>query len=145
MKKKLTDSQCNEICRRYQEGESTHQLGRAYGVCARTICKVLIRRDIERRPGGESKLLPDQRLEICRRYQEGESTIQLGRAYGVHEATIRQVLIKAGIERRSPNCPALVDLDALHDLVQELLNAGSKQIAWLELQRRLPPLVEAAE
>ena len=50
---------------------------------------------------GIRKFTDEQELEICRRYVEGESCPKLAKLFGVNNTTIRDSLIRQGINRRS--------------------------------------------
>jgi len=102
-KRKFTDEQEQEIYRRYQEGESTHQLGTAFGVGHVTIGNILKRSGVKIRSVKEAKggLTDEVEAEVCRRYQEGESTHQLGAAFGVGQSTIRNTLKRNGAKPRT--------------------------------------------
>lgn len=47
------------------------------------------------------KLTDKERIEICEQYKKGESSIDLGELYGVHNTTIIAIVTKAGITIRS--------------------------------------------
>ena len=99
----LNSEQEAEVCRRYEEGESTNELGKAFGVYPGTIGKILERNGVARRSNREAHggLDPEQAAEVCSRYEEGENTIQLGKAFGVSSVTIRNILDRNGVTRRS--------------------------------------------
>src|SRR6516162_6518186 len=52
--RKLTPEQISDVCLRYQAGESSIQLGQAFGISTRAICGLLQRRGIERRSQSEA-------------------------------------------------------------------------------------------
>jgi superfamily II DNA or RNA helicase len=91
-----------EICQRYLAGESSYQLGAAYGIDNTTVQKILADSGIDRRTSIEIQggIPKDQRLEVCRRYLAGESTIQLGKLHGVHYSTVLKVLRAEGVQIR---------------------------------------------
>jgi DNA-directed RNA polymerase specialized sigma24 family protein len=92
-----------EVCRRYLAGENTTQLGAAFGVHAATIGKILKRNGTKCRNLSEAQggLSPKAKAEVCSRYVDGENTKQLGAAFGVSGYTIRAILERNGIKRRS--------------------------------------------
>ncbi len=99
----LTDEQEAAVCTRYQAGENTVMLGISYSVAPETICRILRRNGFRPRSIKEAKGgLPDeQEAAVCTRYQAGESTIELGRAYAVHYSTIADILKRNNVEARS--------------------------------------------
>lgn len=99
----LPPEQEAEVCRRYEDGESTPELAKTFGVSEATIRTIRKRNGIDRRTIGESKrsLNPEQDAEVCSRYEDGESTIELGKAFGVTDSTIGRILKRNGIERRA--------------------------------------------
>ena len=102
-KRKFTDEQEQEICRRYAAGESTKQLGAAYGVADTTIGNILKRRGIAMRTPSEANggLSAEAEAEVCRRYEAGENTYQLGAAFGVGSTTVSVILKRNGVPRRT--------------------------------------------
>jgi DNA-binding CsgD family transcriptional regulator len=102
-KRKFTDEQEQEICRRYLQGESTVQLGKALGVDPATINNILKCNGVQRRSAivARGGLPPEVEPEVCRRYLQGESTIELSKALGVSPTNIRNILKRNGVQRRS--------------------------------------------
>ena len=99
----LTHQQEVEICERYQSGESAPLLGEAFGVYATTICKTLKQHGVRVRSNSEAHggLASNQAIEVCRRYQVGESTMQLAREFGLRDATVGRLLRREGIKMRN--------------------------------------------
>jgi DNA-directed RNA polymerase specialized sigma24 family protein len=99
----LTHQQEAEICERYQSGESAPLLGEAFGVNATTICKTLKQHGVRVRSNSEAHggLARNQAIEVCRRYQAGESTMQLAREFGLGDATVGRLLRREGIKMRN--------------------------------------------
>ena len=102
-KKGLTAPVQSEICSRYLAGESTTQLGKFFGVSQSTICNILKRNGVEARSNSESQGGLDAEVEaiVCSRYLAGESTTQLGDAFGVATSTIGRILKRNGAKARS--------------------------------------------
>ena len=92
-----------EVCRRYLGGESTIQLGNAFGIHFSTISKILSRNGVKIRSLSEAKggLNAALQSEVCRRYLAGENTVQLGNAFGVGSVTIFRTLKRNGVKTRS--------------------------------------------
>ena len=103
MGKRLTAPVQSEICSRYLAGENTYQLGTAFGVVHSTIGQILKRNGVKVRNISEAQggLNPAVEPEVCRRYLAGESTAQLGNAFGVSCPTINRILKRNGVEARS--------------------------------------------
>ena len=99
----LTQEQEKEVCERYLEGESAVQLGAVMGVSGSAIANALNRRGVKTRSLSEAKggLAKEQEKEVCERYLEGESTVQLGAAMGVNDGTIGRILKRRGVKARS--------------------------------------------
>lgn len=102
----LTRRQEATIVRRYQrEYVGLKTLGKAFGVSGTTIRKILIRHGIERRPferTGHRILSPRQEAMVVRQYQQGKGGLTaLGEKFGVSGGTIRKILLRHGVERRS--------------------------------------------
>jgi transposase len=112
----FTEEQVSVVVRRYLSGETCWKISYDFDVSDTTIAKLLDRNGIKRRSGQggrsgprgyswsrrskPSKLLSHE-PEICRRYEAGENTVQLGKVFGVSSSTIRQILKRSGIERRA--------------------------------------------
>jgi DNA-directed RNA polymerase specialized sigma24 family protein len=102
-KRKFTDEQEQEICRRYLAGETTGQIGKTLGSNDSAIGRILKRQGVTARTPKESlgRLTDSQEAEVCARYQAGESTGQLSKAFGVAPSTIWITLKRNGITTRS--------------------------------------------
>jgi hypothetical protein len=87
-----------EIARRYESGESTTELGTAFGARGAVIGKILKRRGVQMR--STQKFTPEEQADIVARYEAGESTTSLGAAYGVKHPTIANALRRAGVTLR---------------------------------------------
>jgi DNA invertase Pin-like site-specific DNA recombinase len=97
----LSLDQESEICQRYEAGESSDALGKAFGVSGITVRKALERNGVQRRPGvAGPPLTPQQRAEICRRYVEGEHHKAIAEAFDVEPGTIYRVLKREGVSPR---------------------------------------------
>ena len=99
----LPPAQEDEVRRRYLAGESTLQLAKAFGVSDGTVGLIIKRGGLAVRSVKESMggLTDEQEIEVCRRYAEGETTVQLGETFDVRPATIRTILKRRGCKVRS--------------------------------------------
>lgn len=102
-KRRFTDEQEQEICRRYVAGEGTVGLGKAYGMSNVGIGALLKRNGIKLRTISVAKggVKPELEPEICRRYLAMESTYELAKAYGVSNSPIARILKRNGIKIRT--------------------------------------------
>ena len=75
---KLSDPEEQEVCRNlYVEGATIAQLAEKFG-CSNTRIQSVIA-DLVRPP---DRLTPDEKVDIARRYLDGESISSIARAYG---------------------------------------------------------------
>ena len=113
-----------EVCARYEAGESANQIGAQFGTSDTAIRGVLKRNNVKIRTAGESqkgrenlakrKFDAAQEQEICHRYVDGATTVDLATAFGTNDVTVGNILKRNGIERRIPN--------AFGDSVQHILD-----------------------
>jgi Mor family transcriptional regulator len=84
------------ICDKYVNGKSTYKIAEEYDLNPKTISNILHKNKIQLRSKSEAKGGLPLHLEpiICKKYKNGESTLQLAKQYGVHNVTIRQILIR---------------------------------------------------
>lgn len=85
----LPEPRQDEVCERYESGESTVALAEAFGVSNVTVSNILRRRGIEAR---KSKLTASDQDQICQRYRAGENTVELAERYGVSSSAVARVL-----------------------------------------------------
>jgi len=106
---KLTNAQEREICAYYLSGESTYRLGARYGTTNTRIGRILKRHEVQARTFKEAgknrnkKLTAEQEIEICTRYQAGETTVSLGAAFEISTSTVSVILKRNGSEARNPS------------------------------------------
>jgi DNA-binding NarL/FixJ family response regulator len=102
--RKFTDEQEAEICRRYLDGDSTVSLGRLLGADNSVIGRILRRNGISARSVKEANggLTDEQESDVCSRYANGESTYEIGRGYGVSNATVSAILHRNSVQPRGP-------------------------------------------
>lgn len=104
-KRKVFESQYDDIVRKYQVGSSSTELGKEYGVGPSTILDILRASEVKIRTPAESnrKLSEGQVDDVVRKYQAGINSIELGKEYGVSDQTIRNLLTNRGVEIRGPS------------------------------------------
>ena len=101
--RRFTDKQEQEICRRYQAGESSLQLASAFGADRTLIPRVLRRNGLTARSLKEAHggLTPEQEREICSRYLAGESSSWLANAFGASQSAILRSLKRHGFQSKT--------------------------------------------
>ena len=87
----------DELVARYEAGESTCALARAYGVGSGSVLLRLRRAGVVIRYRGRKSLPMD---EMAERYCAGESTTEVACAYGICRATAWKRLVQFGVEMR---------------------------------------------
>jgi len=102
--RKFTAEQEQEICRRYEAGESAFQLKQVFSAPYCSIASTLKRHAVKIRSIKEAKggLSENEEAELCRRYLAGENTRELARAFGNGQTTVSRILKRYGISTRSP-------------------------------------------
>jgi len=92
-----------EVIRLYNEGKSTVEISEEYHASICTIGRLLKKKGIKIRNNSEAKLygkkLPEE--EVVRLYNEGKSTVEIGKTYHVSDATIGNLLRKKEIKIRN--------------------------------------------
>ena len=118
-----------EIIDLYQNGESCDKIAVKFNTWASTINQILKRNNIERRSISEAKggLPKSFDQEVCKKYQEGETTYELGKIYGVDASTIGEILKRNNIPRRDSR---ILSDEFEKEICKEYLNGkGSITIA----------------
>lgn len=92
----LTKEQRDELAFRYQAGEFSSDLAKCYNISASGVIGILRTRSVSRRISNKSKLTPEQKEEILKRYANGEGSTTLARIYGVKDASITQLVRRRG-------------------------------------------------
>lgn len=107
MSRKLTDSQEQTVCERYEAGESGWSIARAYDVSGQTVYNVLERRGVAKRKDASttSKESPifraTQQAAIARMYAEGLSIQTIADRHACGNSAVRGALNREGIARRT--------------------------------------------
>ena len=100
-----------EICRKYLKGDTTTSIAKHFNLGYDEICNILNRCGVEIRDKRIRHLKIPLRFhdEICRRYQNGETTYQLQNDYskklGISYTPIRSVLLHYKVELRGSSHP----------------------------------------
>jgi phage antirepressor YoqD-like protein len=108
----LPKEQQEEICARYRNGESTPQLGRAYGIWHPQIKEILVKHGVEIRPlKTNTKELEDR---VIKEYSTGISMSEVGRMLGMNKNSVAHILRKNNIPIRSRYASLPVEVISLH-------------------------------
>ncbi len=103
--RRTTEGQKQEIVKRYGEGESTTHIADALGLCQPTVSKILKENDIVIRGDIDGtkykhKLSETQKLDIVKRYENGESTHELAERFSVSQRSIWGLLKRRNVQMR---------------------------------------------
>jgi hypothetical protein len=98
----LANQKERQACRRYLGGENTVQLGKAFGIAKETMRRILVRNGVQLRSRSEAKggLPRVQEMDVCDRYQRGETTTQISVAFAVSRGCVISALARNDIETR---------------------------------------------
>lgn len=95
---RLSDDVVDEICRRYQAGESSVELGQSFGVSDEVVRTRLKKRGVRVRASGERVIgFPDGALDM---YLDGMPIAQVAKHFGMPRAQFDRLLRGAGIRPR---------------------------------------------
>lgn len=116
---KVTPEIKSEFVALYNQGESTTSIGRTYSLHPSTVADHLKRAGVKMRKGGglrgggfgspgrvnstafpRTKTTPEMEQEMINLYNAGETMPAIGRAYGLHSATVRYYLLRGGVRLR---------------------------------------------
>lgn len=95
--RRLREAQVKELVADYLAGSTVYELADQFGVHRHTVSGILERRGVSRR---YQKLSPEQLDLACTLYRGGLSLTKVGRQLGRPAETVRQALMKAGVEIR---------------------------------------------
>lgn len=96
----LHESQEADVCRRYQAGESSEALAKAFGVSSHCVLGVLERNGVKRRASvAGDPLTSEEEAELCRRYSSGEKPKALAESFGKSTSGILSILERNGVPR----------------------------------------------
>jgi intein-encoded DNA endonuclease-like protein len=108
--KRLSDDQKKEIAIAYTKGETQQSLSRRYGVSDPTISKALKEQGVikrtrsqvqygDRRIGG---VTDDEKHKMKVLYEEGKTTVEIAKIFGLWDSAIGRYLTEIGVKRRTP-------------------------------------------
>ena len=87
------------IINEYLKGKSSNEIGKEYGVCGSTICRILKRNNIKTRDDGRK--LGKESLQDIVNLTKTHSYEEIALIYNVHKRTIGRFLSKNGIKLRN--------------------------------------------
>ena len=90
----------DEAERRYKGGEILRAIAGDLRVIRQRLAERLRERGVRLR---REKPSSEQVLEMCRRYEQGESLARVGERMGFNASTVRLQLLRAGIALRDPH------------------------------------------
>lgn len=97
---RLETQEILELVQAYVAGSTVKQLTARFRLDRTTVLAHLDRQGITRRPNGR-KLSDEEVAEAARLYRDGWSLRRLGQHLGVDDETVRQRLLKAGVQLRA--------------------------------------------
>ena len=101
----LTDQAVQDLVRRYGEGESAKELADALGIDVQRVRRELLAQGVEIRGLSAAQVLiqrrkrsitPEQGQELRRRYEAGESRLELSKSTGIGYKSLKLALEEAG-------------------------------------------------
>ena len=98
----MTDADIDDLVERYRSGETKKQLMTAFGIGHQRFIDALAARGMTTVTQGQRsrKLTDVQAEELAARYTAGETTKQLGAAYGCSGRAVTDYLRRAGVQAR---------------------------------------------
>lgn len=100
--KDLSQEIIEDICKRYESGISSVELGKRYGCSDGTITKLLRNQGIGIRCGGfQPNITQKERENMISLFKEGNSQAQIGAILGYSQVTVRRHLSRLGIKPRT--------------------------------------------
>lgn len=97
---RLTEEMLDEAERRYRGGEILRAIAGDLGVSRQRLAERLRERGVRLR---REKPSSEQVLEMCRRYEQGESLARIGERLGFNPSSVRLYLLRVGMPLRNPH------------------------------------------
>jgi len=98
--RRLREPEIVELVTSYLAGSTVYELADQFSIHRQTVAEILERRGVARR---YKRLSPEQLELACRLYKSGLSLMKVGDHLGRRAETVRQALMKAGVEIRPRN------------------------------------------
>lgn len=98
LSKRITDDQLSSIVSKYREGASSADLAAYYGASKTSIVELLRRSNIDIR---DRRITPENQELAINLYAEGKSLAAVGKRIKVSPSSVRNLLVRKGIPRRS--------------------------------------------
>lgn len=90
----------DEAERRYKGGEILRVIDVDLGVSRQRLAERLLERGVRLR---REKPSSEQVIDMCRRYEQGESLARVGERFGFNPSSVRAYLLRAGMALRDPH------------------------------------------
>jgi DNA invertase Pin-like site-specific DNA recombinase len=100
---RLTPEQVRKLCAEYKGGVALRQLGAKWGCSGQTVCRVLAKAGVERRPLGRpafSAYSPAEARQMQKQYKAGQTLAELAEQYDCSRQTVHRVLKQSGVKLR---------------------------------------------
>lgn len=124
MGKRVDPARLNAMREMYEAGADLKEVGTAFGVTLAAVANLFRRNGIEARPKGYNLIPPYIAAAMCREYEAGMSTTELGAKYGRHPNTINHLLHRNGVQMR-PARSAMRVPDERVQAMREMYEAGA--------------------
>lgn len=124
-KRAFTNEQEQQIVRAYQSGTPSTALADRYSTSAVTVCNVLRRHGVDRRPSTNWTGSEEQQAEVRRLYGEGESIEAISRLLHVHTTVIQAAMKRMGLQAHSALARRVVPDSGLEKLAVEYAECRS--------------------
>lgn len=98
--RRLREPEIDDLVAGYMAGSTVYELAHQFSIHRQTVSEILERRGVSRR---YQKLSHEQLDLACTLYGDGLSLTKVGEQLGRRAETVRQALMKAGVEIRSRN------------------------------------------
>ncbi len=100
--RRLGNDAVDEVVARYKAGAHTTELMREFELSKSSVLKILRENNVKMR---RQAMTPKQVQQATVMYEQGDSLLTTARALEVPKQTVRQALIKAGVEIRPSTAP----------------------------------------
>lgn len=117
------DNSYDEIKRLYLSGFSAYKIANIYGVCKKTVLKLLDQMGIKIRPSKRISINHQEFLELVEDYKKGVSLKKLAKRYDCSDKGLMDYLEKRGIKIRRFHY-IYKDEEKMQEIVQRYLQKG---------------------
>lgn len=130
----FTDVQELDLVRRYNDGESTVALGKAYNVTAATVRLALLRHGVEMRPTGKTSISPDTKKDALRLREAGLGIREIAKKLGVSTGSVNNMLKTNGVSSGGnyKGSQRALDAERIATAIQRYSLGESVHAIWLD-------------